>query len=62
MAGDPSDNLAGVPRVGLGTVAKRFPFLKSDKDYFVEDIINESQSATNKKLKIYQIKKKQKSV
>lgn len=54
MAGDPSDNLAGVPRVGLGTVAKRFSFLKSDKDYFISDIIEESLQPENSKLKVFQ--------
>ncbi len=54
MAGDPSDNLAGVPRVGLGTVAKRFPFLKKDEDYFVEDLLSESREPENKKLKVFQ--------
>ena len=54
MAGDPSDNLPGVPRVGLGTVAKRFSFLSSDKDFFLEDIMKESKSSKNKKLKVYQ--------
>ncbi len=54
MAGDASDNLPGVPRVGLGTVAKRFPFLKQEKDYFVEDLLKESTVPENKKLKVYQ--------
>jgi 5'-3' exonuclease len=54
MAGDPSDNLAGVPRVGLGTVAKRFPFLKEDKDYYISDILDESSDSNNNKLKVYQ--------
>ena len=52
MAGDPSDNLAGVPRVGLGTVAKRFSFLKEDNDYFIGDILHECHKEENK-LKIY---------
>lgn len=52
MAGDPSDNLPGVPRVGLGTVAKRFSFLKEDRDYFIADIIHECDQSSNK-LKIY---------
>ena len=52
MAGDPSDNLAGVPRVGLGTVAKRFSFLKEDDDYFIDDILYECRKEENK-LKIY---------
>lgn len=52
MAGDPSDNLPGVPRVGLGTVAKRFPFLKEADDYFIGDIIAECQKEGNN-LKVY---------
>ena len=31
MAGDKSDNLPGVPRVGLKTVAKRFPFFAEER-------------------------------
>jgi len=53
IAGDPSDNLAGVPRVGLGTIAKRFPFLAEDKDYFIEDVLGECEKEGNK-LKLYQ--------
>jgi len=53
IAGDPSDNLPGVPRVGLGTVAKRFSFLKNEKDYFIEDLLEKCDSKENKKLKIY---------
>jgi DNA polymerase-1 len=54
MAGDPSDNLAGVPRVGLGTVAKRFPFLKGSEDYYIADILKESSNPDNQRLKVYQ--------
>ena len=54
IAGDPSDNLPGVPRVGLGTVAKRFPSLINDEYYSVEDIISHSQNSENKNLKVYQ--------
>lgn len=39
IVGDKSDNLIGVPRVGLATVAKRFPFLKEAKDYTVKDVV-----------------------
>ena len=39
IAGDKSDNLPGIPGVGLSTVAKRFPFLREDKDFYVEDLI-----------------------
>ena len=54
MVGDPSDNLPGVSRVGLGTVAKRFSFLREDKDYYLSDILEECEGSENKKLKIYQ--------
>jgi len=53
MAGDPSDNLPGVPRVGMGSIAKRFSFLKEEKDYFVSDLIEECQNSENQNLKIY---------
>ena len=38
LEGDKSDNLKGVDGVGLKTVAKRFPFLKEDNEYTLEDI------------------------
>jgi len=53
MAGDPSANLPGVPRVGMGTIAKRFSFLSEEKDYFVSDLIEECQNSENQNLKIY---------
>jgi len=34
IAGDKSDNLPGVPRAGLKTIARRFPFLKENKHMF----------------------------
>ena len=39
IVGDPSDNLPGVPRVGMGTVAKRFPFLSLEKESTIDDVI-----------------------
>ena len=54
IAGDPSDNLSGVPRVGLNTVAKRFPFLKDNSDFYINDILEESSSTKNQKLKVFQ--------
>lgn len=54
IVGDPSDNLPGVPRVGMGTVAKRFPFLKEEKDYYLSDILEKSSEDENLKLKLYQ--------
>jgi len=52
LVGDPSDNLPGVARVGLGTVAKRFSFLKNEKQYYLDNILEACQN-TEEKLKIY---------
>ena len=38
MAGDKSDNIAGVKGVGLKSVSKYLPFLEEEKSYFFEDI------------------------
>jgi len=48
MVGDPSDNLPGVPRVGLGTVAKRFPFLREERTIYLSDIVEECAKPENK--------------
>ncbi len=48
MVGDPSDNLPGVTRVGMETVAKRFPFLGEEKIYYLEDILDECEKPENK--------------
>ena len=40
MAGDKSDNLAGVPGVGMGTVVKKLSFLSESKTYTIDDIID----------------------
>lgn len=48
IVGDASDNLPGVPRVGMETVAKRFSFLKEEKTYYLEHIINECEKPENK--------------
>ncbi len=53
MVGDKSDNLPGVPRVGMKTVASKFDFLIENKPYEVEDVIN-SCKAVNKKLKFHE--------
>jgi 5'-3' exonuclease len=44
MVGDTSDNLPGLKGVGLGTVAKRFPFLSEEKSYFLDDIVEDCLS------------------
>lgn len=38
MAGDKSDNLAGIPGVGIKTIAKRFPFLADEKSFQISEI------------------------
>ena len=40
IVGDSSDNLKGVKGVGLPTVAKRFPFMKSETEAMLADVIN----------------------
>ena len=40
IVGDPSDNLPGVPRAGLKTVAKKFNFLLEDKDVKLQEIFD----------------------
>jgi len=44
IAGDKSDNLAGVPGVGIPTIAKRFQFLAEEKTHTIEDILDACKS------------------
>jgi 5'-3' exonuclease len=39
IVGDKSDNLDGVPGVGMPTVAKRLPFLKEEKTFTIDDVV-----------------------
>jgi 5'-3' exonuclease len=52
MVGDKSDNIQGIQGVGLKTVAKAFPFLSENKDFYLDDIREYSQSVDSK-LTIY---------
>jgi len=52
IVGDSSDNLPGVPRVGLPTVAKKFPFLKEEKTHYLDSILAECEKPENKQ-KVY---------
>ena len=53
IAGDKSDNLEGVPGVGLKTIAKRFPFLKNEKEADCSDIV-QNCAMQSKKLKLHE--------
>ena len=52
IAGDPSDNLKGVPRVGLKTVSKKFDFLLSDEEVELGQVLKEC-SSVDKQLQIH---------
>ncbi len=52
IVGDSSDNLPGVPRVGLQTVAKKFPFLKEERVHYLDSILAECEKPENKQ-KVY---------
>ena len=53
IAGDPSDNLPGVPGVGLKTVAKRFPFLINEEESDCKKIVTNC-AMQGKKLKLHE--------
>jgi len=53
IAGDKSDNLPGVPRAGLATVAKRLPFLAEDKSYLISEILEYCEEHKDGKVKFY---------
>ena len=52
LCGDTSDNLPGVKGAGLATVAKRFSFLKEEKEYTLDDILKHSRENLHEQ-KIY---------
>jgi 5'-3' exonuclease len=53
IVGDKSDNLDGVPGIGLPTVAKRLSFLAEEKTYSINEVIKFCANA-NSTLKAYQ--------
>jgi 5'-3' exonuclease len=55
MVGDKSDNIVGIPGMGLKTVAKRFPFLKDSKTASFDDIVDHCRlMLENSKVKAYE--------
>jgi len=53
IVGDKTDNLPGVPGIGLPTVAKRFPFLVEEKSYTIQEIIDHCEDKNIKNIKAY---------
>lgn len=52
MVGDPSDNLPGIPRVGMKSVAKRLPILKENKKVSLDELVDYCK-AQEKKLALF---------
>lgn len=54
LAGDSSDNIKGVSRIGLPTVSKRFPFMSEKKRHTLKRLLKHCESFPEKKrLKVY---------
>ena len=49
ICGDPADNISGVKGAGFKTIAKRFPEMKDSKSVTISDIIQRSESESEKK-------------
>jgi DNA polymerase-1 len=49
MAGDKSDNIEGIPGLGLKTISKRFPFLKEEKTATFSDIFSHCKKELQEK-------------
>jgi len=47
IVGDKSDNLLGVPGVGMPTMMKRFKFLSEEKTYTIDDVLDFCKSVEN---------------
>ena len=52
MAGDTSDNLPGVSRVGMKTIANKLPFMKEERDVTIIELIEYCENIDSK-LKVY---------
>jgi 5'-3' exonuclease len=52
MDGDASDNLPGVNRVGMKTIASKLPFMKEERDVTIDELIEYCENIESK-LKVY---------
>jgi len=52
LSGDKSDNIEGIEGIGLPTVAKRFPMLKEEKSYTIDELLDVCKS-TESEIKAY---------
>jgi DNA polymerase-1 len=48
IAGDPSDNIKGIGRVGLGTIKKRLEFMREPEDQTVQSLVEHCQKVEKK--------------
>lgn len=54
VVGDKSDNLDGIPGIGLKTIAKRFPFMAEEEYCTIDRLIEHCQTQEESKLKVYE--------
>jgi DNA polymerase-1 len=52
MDGDASDNLPGVPRVGMKTIATKLPFMGEDRTITIDELVEYCENIDSK-LKVY---------
>jgi len=47
LCGDPGDNIPGIKGIGFKTISKKLPFLGTDEEIIIEDVISFCQSRSN---------------
>ena len=55
LVGDRSDNLEGIPGIGLKTVAKRFPFFSKEKTITFKDVLGHCKENLDSNVKSYKV-------